>query len=287
MFPNQFEYHRPGSVEDAVRHLQEMPDAKLIAGGHSLLPAMKLRLASPTALIDLNRIEGLRSIDVDGGVRIGAMTTYRQLLDSAELRERVPMLAETAYNVGDPQVQARGTLGGALAHADPAADFTAVVLALGGSVTAVGANGQRTIAADDLFVDLLTTSLQPDEIITEVALPAPTARAGMAYEKHRHPASGYAVVGVAAVLTLGDGGVCEAARIAVTGATSKATRATGAERALVGQPLSPETINRAAQAAPEGLEINGDLYASEEYRRHLVAVYARRVMERAAERARP
>lgn len=286
MFPNQFDYHRPGTVEDAVRHLREMPDAKLLAGGHSLLPAMKLRLASPTALVDLNWIDGLRTISVDGGVRIGAMTTYQQVIDSAELRERLPMLPDAAYHVGDPQVQARGTIGGSLAHADPAADFTAVLLALGGEVTAVGGNGTRTIAADDLFVDLLTTSLEPDEIITEISIPAADGKTGMAYEKHRHPASGYAVVGVAAVLSLGDDGVCRSARVAVTGATSKATRATGAERALVGQSLTAEAIGSAAQAAPEGLELNGDLYASEEYRRHLIGVYARRAIERAAEQAR-
>ncbi len=286
MFPNQFEYHRPGTVEEAVRHLQELPDAKLLAGGHSLLPAMKLRLAAPAALVDLGRIEGLRGVRVDGDVRIGAMTTYQELIDSAELLERVPILGETAYVVGDQQVQARGTLGGALAHNDPAADFTAVVLALGGQVTVVGANGQRTIAADDLFVDLLTTSLAPDEVITEIVVPAPAGRAGMAYEKHRHPASGYAVVGVAAVLTMGDGDVCREARIAVTGATTTATRATAAEQALTGQALSADTIARAGQAAPEGLELNGDLYASEEYRRHLVGVYARRAIERAASRAR-
>ena len=286
MFPNQFEYHRPGTVQEAVRHLQELPDAKILAGGHSLLPAMKLRLAAPAALIDLNQIDGLRGIRVDGAVRIGAMTTYRDLIDSAELRERVPMLGETAYHVGDPQVQVRGTVGGSLAHNDPAADLTAVLLALGGEVTAVGGSGERTIPADDLFVDLLTTSLQPDEIITEIAIPAPTGRTGMAYEKHRHPASGYAVVGVAAVLTVGEGDICQAARVAVTGATSKATRASAAEQALVGQALSPDVLAAAGRAAPEGLELNGDLYASEEYRRHLVAVYARRAIERAAERAR-
>ena len=286
MFPNQFEYHRPGSIEEVVQHLQQMPDAKILAGGHSLLPAMKLRLAAPTALIDINRIEGLRGVNVNGGTRIGAMTTYQQLIDSAELRERLPIIPETAYHVGDPQVQARGTLGGALAHADPAADMTAVFLALGGQVTAVGASGERTIAADDLFVDLLTTSLAPDEIITEIAIPTPAPRTGMAYEKHRHPASGYAVVGVAAVVSLGDDDTCRAARVAVTGATTKATRAAATEQALVGQALTADTIVRASQSAPDGLELNGDLYASEEYRRHLVSVYARRALERAAAQAR-
>ncbi len=286
MFPNQFEYHRPGSVQEVVQHLQQNPDAKILAGGHSLLPAMKLRLASPAALIDLNRIDDLRGISVNGDVRVGAMTTYRQLIDSQELGSRLPIIPETANNVGDPQVQARGTLGGSLAHADPASDFTAVVLALGGQITAVGPNGERTIAADDLFVDLLTTALAPDEVITAITFPALADRTGMAYEKHRHPASGYAVVGVAAVLALGAGDTCQTARIAVTGATSKATRATAAEQALAGQPLTSETIGQASQAAPNGLELNGDLYASEEYRRHLVGVYARRAIERAAERAR-
>ena len=286
MFPNQFEYHRPSTVEEAIRHLQQIPDAKLLAGGHSLLPAMKLRLAAPAALVDLGRIEGLRGIRVDGDIRIGAMTTYRQLIDSPELRERLPVIGETANDVGDPQVQALGTLGGSLAHADPAADFTAVVLALEGQVRAVGGSGERTVAADDLFVDLLTTSLQPDEVITEITIPVPADRTGAAYEKHRHPASGYAVVGVAAVVTLGEGETCQSARIAVTGATSKATRATAAEQALAGQALTAETIGRAAQAATEGLELNGDHYASADYRRHLVTVYTRRALERAASRAR-
>ena len=286
MFPNQFDYHRPTSVQEAAQILQENPDAKIIAGGHYLLPAMKLRLAAPAALVDLAKIDGLRGIGVDGGVTIGAMTTYRELIESAELRQRLPMIPDAAYDVGDLQVQARGTLGGSLAHADPAADFTAIILALGGQVKAVGASGERTIAADDLFVDLLTTSLAPDEIITEVSIPVPAGRTGMHYEKHRHPASGYAVVGVAAVVTLGNGDTVESARIAVTGATSKATRATAAEQALTGQTLDDQTIAAAAQAAPSGLDLNGDLYASAEYRRHLVGVMTRRALEKAAARAR-
>lgn len=284
MFPTQFAYHRPTSVQDAVKLLSGDPDAKIVAGGHSLLPAMKLRLASPSALVDIGRIEGLRGIRVNGDVRIGAMTTYQELIDSGELRDRLPILAETASNVGDPQVQARGTLGGSLAHADPAADLTAVILALGGEVTVMGSGGERTIAADDLFVDLLTTSLQPDEVLTEISIPAPGGRRAMAYEKHRHPASGYAVVGVAAVLDLANDGTCRQARIAVTGATSKATRASAAEQALAGKPLDASTIADAAAVAADGLEINGDHYASAEYRRHLIGVFTRRVLERAAHR---
>ncbi len=280
MFPSQFDYYRPSSIAEAVGLLGANPDAKILAGGHSLLPAMKLRLAAPGALVDLGRIQELRGIRVNGGVTLGAMTTYEEIQDSAEVRQRVPMLAEAAGTVGDPQVRARGTLGGSLAHSDPAADLTAVFLALGGEVAAVGSGGERTISADDLFVDLLTTSLQPDEVITQIRFPVNGGTA-MAYEKQEHPASGYAIVGVAAVLQLGDGNVCQSARLAVTGCTSKATRLSSAEAALVGQPLNDERIMQAAQGAAEGLEINGDLYASEEYRRHLVTVMTRRVLQRA------
>lgn len=286
MFPNQFAYHRPGSVAEAVSLLRGNPEAKVLAGGHSLLPAMKLRLAAPAALVDLSGVAELRGISVDGGVTIGAMTTYAELRDSAELKSRLPILAEVANNVGDPQVQARGTLGGSLAHNDPAADFTAIVLALGGSVTVVGPNGSRQIAADDLFVDILTTALEPDEVLTEIRLPLASGRAGMAYEKHRHPASGYAVVGVAAMVGLGAGDAVETVRIAVTGATSKATRATAAEQALQGKPLTAESIAAAGAVAGQGLDLNGDHYASEEFRRHLVGVYARRALEKAAAQAR-
>ena len=283
MYRRQFEYYRPGSVQEAVQLLAGNPEAKVLAGGHSLLPAMKLRLATPAALVDIGRIPGLRGISTDGGVRIGAMTTYNELLDSAALRQILPIIAETAYIVGDPAVRARGTLGGSLAHADPAADFPAVILALGGSVKAVGHNGERTIAADDLFVDLLTTSLEPDEVLTEIDIPTPSGKTGMAYEMIAHPASGYAVVGVAAVVSLGDDGKVSSARIAVTGATSKATRATAAEQALQGKPLGADSIAAAAAAAPDGLEINGDHFASEDYRRHLVSVLTKRALARAAE----
>lgn len=285
MFPSQFAYHRPHSVQEAVSLLQQDPDAKILAGGHSLLPAMKLRLAAPTALVDLAKVDELRGITANGGIRIGAMTTYRELYDSEALRRQFPMIPETIYVLGDLQVQSRGTIGGSLAHNDPAADLTAVVLALDGSVTAVGSGGERTIPADDFFVDLLTTSLQPDEIITQVTFPVPTGRTGMAYEKYRHPASGYAVVGVAVVLSFRDGDTCSSARVAVTGATSKPTRLTAIEDALTGQVVSSETIADAASTAGDGLDINGDHYASADYRRHLVGVYARRALEKAFDRA--
>jgi carbon-monoxide dehydrogenase medium subunit len=281
VFPNQFEYHRPNSVQAAAGLLAADPEAKLLAGGHSLLPAMKLRLASPSSLVDLGGVSGLDSIDTSGPVTFGAMTTYAAIRDSREVKNALPILAEAADNVGDPAVQARGTIGGALAHSDPAADFTAIFLALDGSVDVTGTNGTRTIAADDLFVDLFTTALEADEIITSVSFPAADG-AGMAYEKFRHPASGYAVVGVAVKVSKGADGNVESARIAVTGAPSKATRATAAEQALVGKALEDAAIDAAAAVAADGMEINGDHFASEEYRRHLIGVLTGRALRQAA-----
>jgi aerobic carbon-monoxide dehydrogenase medium subunit len=281
VFPNQFEYHRPNSVQAAAGLLAADPEAKLLAGGHSLLPAMKLRLASPSSLVDLGGVSGLDSIDTSGPVTFGAMTTYAAIRDSREVKNALPILAEAADNVGDPAVQARGTIGGALAHSDPAADFTAIFLALDGSVDVTGTNGTRTIAADDLFVDLFTTALEADEIITSVSFPSADG-AGMAYEKFRHPASGYAVVGVAVKVSKGADGNVESARIAVTGAPSKATRATAAEQALVGKALEDAAIDAAAAVAADGMEINGDHFASEEYRRHLIGVLTGRALRQAA-----
>jgi aerobic carbon-monoxide dehydrogenase medium subunit len=281
VFPNQFEYHRPNSVQAAAGLLAADPEAKLLAGGHSLLPAMKLRLASPSSLVDLGGVDGLTSIDASGPVKLGAMTTYAAIRDSRDVKSALPILSEAADNVGDPAVQARGTIGGALAHSDPAADFTAIFLALDGSVDVTGTNGSRTIAADDLFVDLFTTALETDEIITSVSFPAADG-AGIAYEKFRHPASGYAVVGVAVKISRGADGNVDSARIAVTGATSKATRATAAEQALVGKALDDAAIDAAAAVAANGLEINGDHFASEEYRKHLIGVLTGRALRKAA-----
>lgn len=282
MFPEQFEYHRPGSVADAVQLLVADPEAKILAGGHSLLPAMKLRLAVPSALVDIGRIPELSGISVDGGATIGAMTTYQQLLDSDELAAAYPIIREATDKVGDPAVRARGTLGGSIAHNDPAADLTAVLLAVDGSVKVLGSNGERTIDADDLFVGLLTTSLAPDEVITQISLSPQSAGAKMAYEKHAHPASGYAVAGVAVVLQM-DGDTCTSARIGVTGAPEFPMRAEGSESMLEGQKLTPDLIAAAAEKATDGLgELNGDTYASPEYRAHLVRVLTKRALTRAA-----
>lgn len=283
MYPEQFEYQRPSSVSEAISMLSANPDAKIIAGGHSLLPAMKLRLAAPATLVDIARIAELKGIAASGsGATIGAGTTYRELMDSQELAASYPMIAVACDKVGDPAVRSRGTLGGSLAHVDPAADLTAVMLALGASVTAVGPNGERTIGIDDLFTGLLSTSLESNEILTSISLPASSAGSKQAYVKHSHPASGYAVVGVAVALEM-DGQTCKSARIAVTGAPEYAMRATAAEAALTGKEVTAESIAAAAEKATEGLgELNGDVYASAEYRAHLVKVMTKRALTSAA-----
>lgn len=284
VFPTSFEYHRATSVADAVAMLGQHPDAKLLAGGHSLIPAMKLRLAAPAMLIDLGPVAGLKDIAINGGVAsIGAMATYDDIRFHEGIAAAFPAIPEAVNVIGDQQVRANGTIGGTLAHNDPAADFTAVFLALGGSIEVVGSAGTRTIDGDDLFVDLWTTSLEPDEVITRIDLPIPAEGSVSAYSKHAHPASGYAIVGIAVAVEQADGKVTKAT-IVVTGATSKPTLAAAAEAALTGQALDAEVIAAASSVAADGLEINGDAYASEEYRIQLIKVLTRRALEAAAAR---
>lgn len=281
MFPTTFAYHRASSVDDAVAMLAGNPDAKLLGGGHSLIPAMKLRLAAPAMLIDLGRVSELKGVTmVDGVATIGAMTTYDELRFADGVAETFPALPDAINVIGDQQVRANGTIGGTLAHNDPAADLTAVFLALEGSVEVMGPGGRRTIAGEDLFVDLWTTSLDSDDVITSVVLPIPQAGTQQAYRKHAHPASGYAVVGVAVAIEQADGVVAKAS-IVVTGATSKPTHATAAEAALIGRAYDAESIAAASAVAAEGLEINGDAYASEPYRAQLVKVLTGRALEAA------
>lgn len=281
MYPTQFEYVRPTSVDEAVAILHKDPDAKVLAGGHSLVPALKLRLAAPSTLVDIGRIEGLSEVHGGRKATIGAMATYRQIVDADGL-DHFPMIQAATKQVGDPQVRNRGTLGGSLAHNDPAADLPAVMLALNASVTAHGPKSEREIAVDDLFVGLLTTSLHADEIITSVSIPDDFADAKQAYVKHPHPASGYAVVGVAVAVTEKDGKVASA-RIGVTGAPEYSMRAKAAEQALIGKKLDAESIAAAAALAADDLgELNGDVYASAEYRAHLVRVLTKRALTQAA-----
>lgn len=286
MIPSAFEYYAASSVDEALRLLQEHGDeAKILAGGHSLLPAMKLRLASPGVLIDINPIESLRGISVNGGVTIGAMTTYRALQTSEELKAACPVLAECVEQIGDTQVRNRGTIGGALAHADPAADMTAVILALGATLTAQGPGGTREISADDFFTDMLTTALEPNELLTTISVPALGQGEGASYAKMVQPASGYAIVGAAAYVKLAADGSVAAARVAVTGAGPKAVRQEAVEAALVGTAADEASVKAAADKAGEDMDFLGDIHASEDYRRAMVKVYVRRAISGAIAQA--
>lgn len=286
MIPSAFEYFAPDSVAEAIGLLQQYGDeAKILAGGHSLLPAMKLRLAAPTVLIDIGKIAALRGIAVAADISIGALTTYQTLENSEALRTDCAALPECAAQIGDMQVRNMGTIGGALAHADPAADLPAVALALDMQITAQGPQGSRTIAAADFFVDMLTTALAPEEIITRVAASRLGPGEGSAYVKFAHPASGYAIVGVAAYVRLVNGAVATA-RIGVTGAGVKAERQDAAEAALVGSDGGAAAIARAAAESGAAMDVLGDIHAGEEYRRAMIRVYTRRALTQAIARAR-
>jgi carbon-monoxide dehydrogenase medium subunit len=286
MYPASFEYHRAATVEEAVGLLTRFKDdAKLLAGGHSLIPMMKLRLAQPKHLIDIGRVTGLSGVREDGGhLVIGALATHYSVESNAAVRKKCPMLAEAAGLIGDPQVRNYGTVGGSVAHADPAADWPAVMLALGAEMKAVGPKGARTIKADDFFKELFTTALGLDEVLTEIRIPI-GGHGGAAYMKHPHPASRFAVAGVAAAVTLDAGGKCTAARVGVTGVGSHAVRAKGVEAALTGKAPDAATLAAASQKAADGIDINADLQGSVEYKAHLTRVYTRRALERAVERA--
>lgn len=286
MIPNAFEYHAASSVSEAISLLERHGDeAKILAGGHSLLPAMKLRLASPGVLVDITKIAELKGVVINGNVNIGALTTWAALEHHEGLKSACHVLPEAVAQVGDIQVRNRGTLGGSLAHADPAADIPAVILALDGQIRAQGPGGERTIPVSDFFTDMLTTSLEPNEIITAVILPTLGAGEGAAYAKFAHPASGYAIVGAAAYVKL-EGGKVSAARLAITGAGPLPTRQTAAEQAILGSDGSAEAVASAAEQAGQGMDVLGDIHASEDYRRAMVKVYAKRALSAAIARAR-
>jgi carbon-monoxide dehydrogenase medium subunit len=285
MFPAKFAYVAPSSLDEAVKLLSD-PEAKLLAGGHSLLPLMKLRLAQPKLLVDIGRIPGLSYIrSENGALAIGAMTTYREILMSDEVKQRAPVLAEAAHEVGDPQVRAKGTLAGAIAHADPAGDMPAVVLALGAALNVVGPNGEKQVDIDGFFVDMLTTSLGEQDIIREVRVNAVPAGSGAAYHKFDQPASHYALTGVCAVVAL-DGDKLGSVRLGVTGVGPKAYRPTAVEQALTGQAATEEAVKSAVQGVADGIDVMGDIHASPEYRAHLSRVLTRRAVLEAAQKAR-
>ena len=287
MIPTQFDYLAPKTLDEAVGLLAQHPDeAKVLAGGHSLIPAMKLRLATPQILIDIGRIKDLAYIREEGGqIHIGAMTTHYNLESSDRLKEICPLLPECAAQIGDVQVRNKGTIGGSLAHSDPAGDWPAAIIALRAEIVVVGAGGERVIKADDFFVDMLTTALGADEILREIRIAGPSGKIGQAYLKVPQPASGFAVVGVAVNLTRDNNDACASAGVGITGVASKVYRANAVESTLVGRALDDQTIRAASEHATDGQSVNGDLYASDAYRTHLAEVYTRRAIQAAAARA--
>jgi carbon-monoxide dehydrogenase medium subunit len=282
--PTAFDFHRPETLDDAIRLLGEDEDAKVIAGGHSLLPAMKLRLSNPSALVDLGGIAGLDEIErEDGHLMIGALATHAAVAASETVRSASPVLAETAGLIGDRQVRNRGTIGGSLAHADPGADYPTVVTALEATVMIVGPGGQREIPAGNFVTGVFDCALGSCELVAAVRVPVTAAGTGAAYVKHRHPASRYAVAGAAAVVAL-EGGTCSRARLVIGGATG--TPLVVPVDGLVGQAPTEEAIGAATAGVGEALaDTLSDTYASAEYRRHLAGVLARRALASAAARA--
>jgi carbon-monoxide dehydrogenase medium subunit len=288
MITHPFTYQAPTTIEEAVQQLGESADAKVIAGGHSLLPLMKLGLAQPETLVDLRRIASLREIrtEADGTIVVGALATHREISHDETIRAKLAALADAAGEIGDLQVRARGTIGGSLAHADSAADEPAPTLAYDATIRAIGPRGRRDIAARDYFKGTFETALAENEIIAEIRFSAPAGRTGGAYAKFAHPASGFAVTGVAAVVTIKSDGSVERAAIGVSGVAAAAYRATAAEKALTGTRGDAKAIADAAAKAAEGITALSDLAASADYRKHLATVYAKRAIERAIQRAR-
>ena len=284
MYPANFEYVRAGSVEEAIQLLGQHENAKLLAGGHSLLPMMKLRLAQPGMLIDIGRIAGLSGVSsADGAVSVGALSTHAAIASA----DGVPgALADAAGHVGDQQVRNRGTIGGNVAHADPASDLPTALVALGANMHMTGSGGSRSVSAEDCFIDLFTTALADDEVMTKITMAAEGHHTGSAYAKLEHPASRYALVGAAASVTL-EGNTVTACRVAVGGLTPAATRASSVEAALVGQKADDDGLAAAAAAVANDLGdvILGDTHAGEDYRRAMAPVFVRRALEAAVARA--
>ncbi len=286
MIPANFEYFAPKNVDKALALLEKYgDDCKVLAGGHSLIPVLKLRLAAPAVVVDIGRIKKLDYIKVDGQtISIGAMTTHATIAASKKIKKHCPLLAETAAQIGDQQVRNRGTLGGSLVHADPAADWPAAILALGAEVVLRRAKGERVVKVADFFLDLLTTDVKPGELLTEIRVPVPAQPKAAAYLKVPQAASGFAVVGVAAQLTM-EGGTCIDVSIGVTGLAPKAYRAKSVEDALRGHVLDDATLSAAiATADHEASDAMEDIHASGEYRRHLTRVFTKRAVQAAAGR---
>jgi carbon-monoxide dehydrogenase medium subunit len=284
MYPPKFEYYRASSVSEALSLLEQHHGAKVLAGGHSLIPAMNIRLANPGVLIDIGRIKELKGISAgNGSVRVGALTTHATIAASDQVPQ---VLSEAAGRIGDPQVRNRGTIGGNIAHADPASDLPTVLVALGATIHATSAGGERMIPAADFFTGILETALQEGEVVTAVTVPASGKGTGSAYTKLANPASRYAMVAAAASVTL-DSGKCSNAGVAVGGLTPMATRAKSVESELTGNTLNPEVIAKAAGAVQNDLgdDILEDIHAGAEYRKSMATVFMERALTAAMERA--
>jgi carbon-monoxide dehydrogenase medium subunit len=282
MRPAKFDYQRPSSVAEAVKLLAGNSEAKALAGGHSLIPALNLRLSQPSALIDIGRLSELKGISASGGkLSIGALSTHAEIAASADVKAHCAALAQACGQVGDPQVRSWGTLGGNIAHADPASDPPTVLLAAGGTIHIQGTGGTRSVNASEFFVDLFTTALGDGELITRIEIPSAQGKKS-AYAKMSHPASRFAVVGVCVVLGV-DGGKCSSASVAVGGATAKATKSPGAEAALVGSSLDAAALDAAARALMNDIagSVTGDIYAPEAYRKEMAGVYLKRAVRAA------
>lgn len=279
MIPTEFDYHRVSTVEEAIGLLQEYgDDAKLLAGGHSLLPAMKLRLNRPAKLIDISRITGLKYIREDGNyLVIGAGSTHNDIATSALVKGKLPILAQAGSMIGDVQVRNWGTIGGSLAHADPAADWPASLLATEAEIVLQGKSGKRSVKVQDFFTGLFSTALETGEMITEVRVPVPPVGTVGTYLKCLQPASRFAIVGCAVVLTKNGTSIAQA-RVAFTGVSENAFRDTAVEKALQGKNLDASLAESASKLAAEGISILSDHFASEEYRKHLAKVYCKRAL---------
>jgi carbon-monoxide dehydrogenase medium subunit len=287
--PPVFDYHRPATLEEALALLAERPDAKPLAGGQSLIPAMNFRLAAPAVLVDLNGLTELAGItgDADGGVRLGAMTRHREVERSPLVGRLAPLLAETMPHVAHPQIRNRGTIGGSLAHADPAAELPAVMVALEATVVLRSRHGERRLAAEDFFTGLFATALEAGELITAIEIPALPRRSGSAFEEMARRHGDYALVGVAAVVTLDGAGRAAGARIALFSVGEGPVLARRAMAALADTALGADTLAAAAAlSGGEDIDPPGDIHASASYRRQLARVLTRRALERAAARAR-
>ena len=288
MYSAPFEYHAPPTLAEAISLLARYgEDAKVLAGSQSLVPLMKLRLAQPAHLVDLRKIEGLTGVrEAQGTLFIGALTTHAAVASSELVRAKLPMAAEAANLIGDAQVRNLGTIGGSLAHADPAADWPAVLTALDASVVVAGPRGEKTVKVTELIIGPLSTALAPGELLTQIRIPLPPARTAGAYEKLANPASRFALVGVAAEISLDAKGAVQWSRIALTGLGSKVTRAGYVEQALQGKPADAAAAKSASARAAEGLELRPDLTGSAAYKAQLASVYTERAILRASSRAR-